>query len=387
MADSDPVAPAGPPAPAFAVHIHRGNRALDEAPAAEPSAGVDAPSTRRSPAAQRKARTRRRAGWGLAGLIGLALIALGLAWWIGQPPRGVLARVNGEYITTPQVDREILLNRAISALANNGQGINETRTATMERLISELIQAQAAHRAGAQVTDVDVRAAIASLIAREGWTPAQLEAALTRQDLSWADLQASLQNSVLINRYIRTVITQGVTDPVQASALEKTWRAQVESTSKVERYGSPDGGTAPSVGREAPDFTLRDLDGQAHQLTELRGRPVLINFWATWCAPCRLEMPTLVSRYQQSQAAPSGGAGLEILAVAINSTPDTVMAFRKEFGLRFPVLLDTDSQILNRYQVGAIPTSYLVDRAGTVRWIQVGVWTDALLREKLGLIP
>lgn len=216
--------------------------------------------------------------------------------------------------------------------------------------------------------------------------PAQLDAALTRQGISRADWRASLHDVVLVTRYATEVLAPGGSSQAEVFARQNRWANTVAQSSTVRRYRSPEALTAPRVGAPADDFTLRNLDGQPVSLGALRGRPLLINFWAPWCQPCRVEMPVLVRASQQAQQADPQG-GLIVLAVAIKSEADSVRAFRKEFALPFPVLLDSDNRVLNRYGVDSIPTSLLIDRQGTIRWIQRGTWDDFLLGEKLRLMP
>ena len=118
------------------------------------------------------------------------------------------------------------------------------------------------------------------------------------------------------------------------------------------------------VGEQAPGFTLTALDGDEVTLSAYRGRPLLINFWASWCAPCRAEMPDLVRAYKAHQA-----DGLVVLAInttAQDSIAD-VRAFVSEFKLPFPVLLDeTDAVARGQYQLRGLPMSVFVDRKGTI---------------------
>ena len=139
----------------------------------------------------------------------------------------------------------------------------------------------------------------------------------------------------------------------------------------------------PNVGATAPDFTLKTLDGGEVSLSSLRGQPVLINFWASWCAPCRAEIPDLVRVYAARKA-----AGLVILGVnttAQDSLPD-VRVFVTEFRMTFPVLLDETGAVAeDQYRLRGIPTSIFVDRKGTIIRRQIGISTgkqlDALVDE------
>ncbi len=124
------------------------------------------------------------------------------------------------------------------------------------------------------------------------------------------------------------------------------------------------------VGKQAPDFTLPMLNGTEVSLSQFRGQPVLINFWASWCLPCREEMPELVRAYESHKA-----EGLMILGLNLtysDSVPDA-QAFAEEFHITFPVLLDEDGSVVERlYQVPGIPTSIFINQDGTVERIQVG---------------
>ncbi|HXM53543.1 MAG TPA: TlpA disulfide reductase family protein [Candidatus Binatus sp.] len=139
------------------------------------------------------------------------------------------------------------------------------------------------------------------------------------------------------------------------------------------------GGSA-RVGAAAPDFTTQRLDGATVRLSRLRGKPVLLNFWATWCAPCQDEMPLLQQALDQY-----GDAGLTILAVDYQQTDTNGMqAFLRKVGARFPAVYDPSGQIAAEYGVTVgLPVSIFIDRSGTVEFIQVGQMSDALLQQHL----
>jgi len=121
----------------------------------------------------------------------------------------------------------------------------------------------------------------------------------------------------------------------------------------------------PSAG--APDFTLPSLDGPNLRLQEQRGQVVMINFWATWCGPCRVEMPHLARLYEKYR-----GSGFTVLAVNIDEDPHKAAYLAKQVGMRFPVLLDTDKKVSRLYDLSTMPSTVLVDRDGRVRYIHRG---------------
>lgn len=138
---------------------------------------------------------------------------------------------------------------------------------------------------------------------------------------------------------------------------------------------------SPREGFLAPDFTLDTLDGDQVTLSDLRGSVVMINLWTSWCPPCREEMPAIENIYQANKQ-----QGLEVLAV--NSTYQdseaNAAAFVRELGLTFPILLDRDGGVSNRYQLRALPTTYFVDRRGLIRSIVPGgPMSESLIQSKV----
>ena len=123
------------------------------------------------------------------------------------------------------------------------------------------------------------------------------------------------------------------------------------------------GGGADPVerGSAAPGFALPRLDGAPLSLAELRGRVVLVNFWATWCKPCEDEMPAMERLYRTHR-----DAGFELLAISVGEAPEPVRTFRDRLGLSFPILLDTDKSVAQAWQTFRYPESYLLDQRGVV---------------------
>lgn len=133
-------------------------------------------------------------------------------------------------------------------------------------------------------------------------------------------------------------------------------------------------------GQSAPDFTLTDMEGNSISLSDLKGKVVFLDFWATWCSPCRKALPHTQS-LSQHEKAKSGE--LVVLAVNAREEVDKVKQFMQEKGFSFRVLMDKDGAVLNRYKVHGIPTFVLIDREGKVAWVQVGFGsgTEKLMEE------
>jgi peroxiredoxin len=117
----------------------------------------------------------------------------------------------------------------------------------------------------------------------------------------------------------------------------------------------------------APDFTLRSVGGANLRLAEQRGQVVLVNFWATWCGPCRQEMPHLNRLYDKYRS-----AGFVLLGVNIDDDPRAAADLAAKLGVHFPVLLDTDKKVSRAYDMSAMPATLLIDRDGRVRHIHRG---------------
>ncbi len=120
-------------------------------------------------------------------------------------------------------------------------------------------------------------------------------------------------------------------------------------------------------GQVAPDFVLRSATGENLRLSEYRGDVVLINFWATWCGPCRQEMPLLDDLYGRYQR-----VGFNLLGVNIDEDSRRAMQMVQELGVNFPVLFDEHKEVSKLYEVEAMPVTILVDREGIVRHVHHG---------------
>ena len=141
-------------------------------------------------------------------------------------------------------------------------------------------------------------------------------------------------------------------------------------------------GAAPRVGQPAPDFELKLIDGTTVRLSDYKGRPVWINFWATWCPPCRAENPDIEAVYN----AHKDKDGLVLLAPAIGEGQSSVASYMDRADLNYPVGTDSDTQIAADYRVLGIPTHIFVDREGIVREIRVGAMSEKSMEKRIAKI-
>jgi peroxiredoxin len=133
-------------------------------------------------------------------------------------------------------------------------------------------------------------------------------------------------------------------------------------------------GSVPDTGlkgKRAPDFEAKTVDGKRIKLSDLRGKVVLVNFWATWCPPCREEMPLFNEVYRKYK-----GKGFEIIAVSTDKNEGLVKKFIKEFKIPFPVVLDEKGELIKIYRVQGLPTSFLIDREGRVVKVRLGEYKE-----------
>ena len=117
----------------------------------------------------------------------------------------------------------------------------------------------------------------------------------------------------------------------------------------------------------APAVTLRDLEGQPFSLQDLRGKVVFLNFWATWCVPCRQEMPAMERLYQAYR-----DRGFVVVAVNFRQSAGQVRAFMQEVHLSFPAVLDSDGAVSSSFKVQGLPVTFLLDREGRILWKAIG---------------
>ncbi len=165
------------------------------------------------------------------------------------------------------------------------------------------------------------------------------------------------------------------------AVIAATWLLLGGALTAVEGLFRP-GPSAPSttadVGQAAPQLRLPLAGGGEIDLDRHRGKILLVNFWATWCAPCRAEMPAIDRVYRAQRE-----RGFEVLGVDVQESDADVLAFLGEVGVSFPSAIDRSGDVTRRFRANALPTTFLIDQQGTIRDVRVGPLTESMLEERL----
>jgi thiol-disulfide isomerase/thioredoxin len=203
---------------------------------------------------------------------------------------------------------------------------------------------------------------------------------------SEVSMKVSLPGGISTETHIKTVKKDLQIDgPVADSVFAFTPPEGAKEVEKLSLFGAMAtlGKTPDLVGQAAPEFALRGVDGKSYSLAALKGQPVLLDFWATWCGPCRKAMPSVEKAFQEYK-----DQGLMVLGVDGAEEPALVEEFLKKTPMTYPAVLSGDSTILKDYQVTAFPTFVLIDRDGKVAAYEAGFGGDEMLHhmlEKAGL--
>ena len=138
---------------------------------------------------------------------------------------------------------------------------------------------------------------------------------------------------------------------------------------------------APEVGRLAPDFTLIDLEGNSVTLSDFRGKVIFINFWASWCPPCRAEMPEIEAVYQEYKSKDVVFIGIDLL-----ETENEVRQLVEEGGFSWTFVIDTTDEVGMNYGITVIPTTFFVDKKGIIRAVNIGAMTKRMIESQIAEI-
>ena len=140
-------------------------------------------------------------------------------------------------------------------------------------------------------------------------------------------------------------------------------------------------GGSPLLGKPLPDFELQDLDGATVRTADLRGHPLIVNIWASWCVPCREEFPLLVGANGEYR-----DEGLAVLGIVHRDDPEAARRIAADQGATWPMLLDPDESAYRKLIGIGVPQTYFVDEAGIVRWVSIGPFSEAGLAHGISRI-
>jgi cytochrome c biogenesis protein CcmG/thiol:disulfide interchange protein DsbE len=310
------------------------------------------------------------------------------------PAGPVVAVVNSDPISQDEWLRATALDQAMNALAKQPP---TTAEATLDRLINERLVLAAAQAAKFPLTadEAQAQARVAALQKNWGVDDAALDKALASAGLTRPVFTAEIERLLVVEAYLKQVSatqdsTQWLADQrahahvslyvdLASAASEVSALPEAALTPSEPASASPTPAAvaaAPAIpvglseGQLAPDFTLNTPDGKTVKLSSLRGQPVLINFWATWCAICRSEIPALEQAYQSYR-----DRGVVLLGVDVREDAATVQTFAAQTGMTFPLAVDADGAVSDQYQVRGIPTTVIVDASGVVRARRLGPLT------------
>jgi peroxiredoxin len=137
----------------------------------------------------------------------------------------------------------------------------------------------------------------------------------------------------------------------------------------------------PVEGSKAPDFTLLDLNGKQHKLSDYKGKTVMVNFWGTWCPPCKDEMPAIQHQFDKRDK-----QNVEFLALNLGESKITVQSFVDQYKITFPILLDDNEATRKRYGVSQYPTTFFITPDGKISKIMIGEMTEAYIEKTLASV-
>lgn len=177
----------------------------------------------------------------------------------------------------------------------------------------------------------------------------------------------------MIKKVIAIVFLCGLMTVAIVQAMEKNAKEEKEVES-IQANNLP----GLEVGLKAPDFELRNLSGEIVKLSDFKGQRIMLNFWATWCPPCKKEMPDMQKFYELSKN------DVVILAVNIDPKAD-VAGFVKKMDVHFPILLDEKDKVSSMYKILTIPTTFFIDEGGIIRHKHLSAMTIDMMKEYSGL--
>jgi cytochrome c biogenesis protein CcmG, thiol:disulfide interchange protein DsbE len=284
-----------------------------------------------------------------------------------SPAAELLATVNGVRFTRTDLNKRIALVQLSTWLATGSAPSDLDESLYVDKWVDSELMAQAAAKAGVVVTETDAQQELARLLGAAGLDDIDLQRQLNLLGLSRDDAVQYERGALAVQRFADQQVLAGASEVEKPGRLA-TWLSHERGTAKIEK---PTAAQTKLVGvyagALAPNFKLTDTSGTERSLDSLHGSVVLVNFWATWCGPCRNEMPAIQQAYEEHKT-----EGLVVWGVNVAETREQVDSYAHELNLNFPLLLDTDSKVSHQYRVFGLPTSVFVGRDGVIREVAIG---------------
>ncbi len=279
------------------------------------------------------------------------------------PGAGTLATINGQALTERDIDVEQAVQKVLQAqtgrvMSEDPAAQTSFRRELLSQVVDQVLLLQAAQAAGINPTDAEVDGELPRMLGQYGLDGATLLQRLLALGITEAEYRAWARRQVTNGRYVQSPAALQLAGGMVTSPEQVASALQTHADVVLYIKGQP---VAPvKQGQPAPDFTLQTPDGQTVRLSELRGKPVMINFWATWCGPCQVEMPLFIDAYTKNKDK------LVVLGVDVQEQPAQVTAFAQKMGLNFPLVIDPDGEVSTIYQVRGLPTTIFVNADGIV---------------------
>jgi thiol-disulfide isomerase/thioredoxin len=252
--------------------------------------------------------------------------------------------------------------------------------AVFEGFLEDRLLERAADEAGFDLAAAAVASEEQRLLQVAGVDASRLAEVLTQVGLSRGGWEMELSRSLRAASFLEDVVLADVA-PRQRDDARRRYLQQLRQEANLIVMLTPPPSVGLEPGQTAPDFELLGLDGRPVRLSKLRGQPLLLNFWATWCGPCRQEMPLL-----QAAAERYADQGLVVVSVDVGEQPETVRNYARSLGVEFPILLDATQDVSDLFRVYGLPTSFFLDRQGVVDFHLIGPLDARTLDRQLDAI-
>lgn len=333
-------------------------------------------------------------GWGIVVVVALIAVVIG-GYWLGSrqdgslpsfagilggdsgggaaggggvtngaaPSADALAMINGQTVSSRDVDIEQAVQKVLQAqtgrvLPEDAEAQKSFRRELLSQMTDQFVLAQAAQAAGVNPTDAEIDGDLPRMLGQYGLDGPTLLQKVLALGITEAEFRAWARRQVTNGRYLQTPAAQALVGGMGATPEQVA--AVLQKNADIVLYLGGQAVAPVKEGQPAPDFTLQTPDGETIKLSDLRGKPVMINFWATWCGPCKIEMPLFIDAYNKNKD------NLVILGVDVQEQPAQVKAFAEQMGLTFPLVIDPTGEVSTIYQVRGLPTTIFVNAEGVV---------------------